>query len=83
MVKQSKYVGLPLVVGTSKASTLQFIKDKLANRLSNWKGKTLSSAGKELLSKSMALALPSYAMLMFKFPKGLCKELSNMMARFW
>lgn len=82
-VTQGKYLGLPLVVGRSKNSVFRFIKENLMSRLQNWKGKLLSNAGKEVLLKSVATALPSYAMSVFRLSKSLCKELSGLMARFW
>ena len=33
--------------------------------------------------KSMAMALPSYAMSVCKLPKKLCQEMSKEMARYW
>ncbi|CAN0921549.1 Uncharacterized mitochondrial protein AtMg00310 [Linum grandiflorum] len=37
----------------------------------------------EILIKSIASAIPCYAMSMFKFSKGLCTRLNKMTARFW
>ena len=82
-VTQGKYLGLPLVVGRSKNSVFRFIRDNLMSRIQNWKGKLLSNAGKEVLLKSVATALLSYAMSVFRLSKSLCKELSGLMARFW
>ncbi|XP_027174276.1 uncharacterized protein LOC113773872 [Coffea eugenioides] len=82
-VSQEKYLGLPLVVGRSKNSVFRFIKENMMARIQNWKGKLLSNAGKDVLLKSVALAVPSYAMSVFKLSKSLCKELSGIMARFW
>ncbi|XP_071920705.1 uncharacterized protein [Coffea arabica] len=82
-VSQAKYLGLPMVIGRSKNSTFKFLKEKMIGKLQGWKGKMLSNAGKEVLLKLVALALPSYTMSVFKLPDGLCKALSNMMARFW
>lgn len=82
-VSQEKYLGLPSVVGRFKNSVFRFIKDNMMKKIQNWKGKLLSNAGKEVLLKSVSLALPSYAMFVFKLSKGLCKELSGIMAKFW
>ena len=43
----------------------------------------LSHAGKEILIKSVAMALPTYTMSCFKLPKVLCKDISKMIATFW
>uniref|UniRef100_A0A2N9FK76 Reverse transcriptase domain-containing protein n=1 Tax=Fagus sylvatica TaxID=28930 RepID=A0A2N9FK76_FAGSY len=48
-----------------------------------WKEKLLSQAGREVLIKAVIQAIPTYAMSCFKFPKGLCSEISSMATRFW
>ena len=55
----------------------------LASKVQSWKGKLRSNAGKEVLLKSMALALPSFAMSVFKLYSNMYKELSGIMAKFW
>jgi hypothetical protein len=40
------YLGLPTFVGKSRNKTFQFIKEKVWNKLNNWKVKFLSQAGK-------------------------------------
>lgn len=49
VVQQSKYLGLPLVIGRSRNSTLRFLKERLTKKLTSWKGKLLSQAGIEVL----------------------------------
>ena len=48
-----------------------------------WKEKLLSSAGKEILIKAVAQAVPSYTMSCFKLPDTLCEELTGMVRQFW
>lgn len=55
----------------------------MEKKMKNWKTKFLSQAGKEVLLKSRIQALPVYTMSCFKLPKGLCQELTKLMARFW
>ncbi len=43
----------------------------------------MSQAGQEVLIKVMIQAIPTYAMSCFKFPAGLCADLSAMATRFW
>ncbi|XP_004301407.1 PREDICTED: putative ribonuclease H protein At1g65750-like [Fragaria vesca subsp. vesca] len=44
---------------------------------------TLSTPRKEVLIKSMALAIPTYPMHCFKFPATMCKEIDAASAKFW
>uniref|UniRef100_A0A803PRY0 Reverse transcriptase domain-containing protein n=1 Tax=Cannabis sativa TaxID=3483 RepID=A0A803PRY0_CANSA len=79
----SMYLGLPSIVGRNKNAVLGFLKEKMRKRINGWEGKFLSRAGKEILIKTVVQALPSYAMNVFLFPIGTCKELERMMANFW
>lgn len=82
-VLHGKYLGLPLVIGRSKNSVFGYIRDKALGKLNGWKGRLLSQAGKEVLLKSVVLAMPSYAMSVFKLSKNLCNDISKGMANFW
>ena len=55
----------------------------MSNKLAGWKEKLLSSAGKEILIKAVAQAVPSYTMSCFKLPDTLCEELTGMVRQFW
>ena len=77
------YLGLPSLVGKSKKHTFRALKEKLDNKLSGWKEKLLSQAGKEVLIKAVAQALPTYTMSIFKLPDSPCDELTGMIRRFW
>jgi hypothetical protein len=52
-------------------------------RVTDWKTKLLSQAGKEILLKAMVQAIPTYSMSIFLIPKELCKEINKMMQKFW
>ncbi|XP_027108907.1 uncharacterized protein [Coffea arabica] len=67
-VKQSRYLGLPL--------------EKVIRRISGWKEKLLSMAGKKMLLKSVVMALPAYVMSCCKLPKELCRGIGKEMAKF-
>ena len=77
------YLGLPLLVGKSKQNTFAQLKQRVANKLTGWKEKLLSNAGKEVLIKAVAQAVPSYTMSCFKLPNTLCEELTGMVRQFW
>jgi hypothetical protein len=63
------------MVGRSRYNSFRSIKDRVWNRLSDWKVKFLSQAGKEILIKAVVQAIPTYCMSVFLLPNTLCKEL--------
>ncbi|KAK9943538.1 hypothetical protein M0R45_009143 [Rubus argutus] len=77
------YLGLPTYVGRAKTDTFHYIKDRLFTKLKGWQGKLLSGAGKEILIRVVAQALPSHAMSCFLLTNNFCKDLQQMCARFW
>ena len=82
-VTQGKYLGLPMVVSRSKQQIFGFVKSNIQQRMSKWKNRFLSTAGKEIMLKSVALAMPTYTMSCFRLPSRLCKELSSLMSNYW
>ncbi|XP_075649856.1 uncharacterized protein LOC142620360 [Castanea sativa] len=82
-VPLEKYLGLPPIIGRGKKQAFEDIKSKVQSKLEGWKGKLLSQAGREILIKLVALAIPVYAMNYFLLPLGLCDDINSMMGKFW
>lgn len=74
-----KYLGVPSVIGKNKRHVLKFVEDKLRSRLGGWNKKFLSKAGKEILLKTVAQALPTYTRSVFLLPMTSCYELEILM----
>ena len=79
----AKYLGIPLFLTPHRKMDLNDIKERVENKLSSWKSKNLSWAGRATLIKSVAFAIPSYSMAVLQFPKGLCNQLDAIVRRFW
>ncbi|CAN6576692.1 unnamed protein product [Malus baccata var. baccata] len=65
-----KYLGLQADFGLSKKAVFAEIRDKMEARLAGWSEQFLSQAGKEVMIKAVAMALPNFAMSCFKLPIG-------------
>lgn len=70
------YLGTPTRIGRSRREVFSFIKEYLWSRLQGWKERLFSSAGQEVLIKSV------YIIQTFLLPKGLCEELRFMVVNF-
>lgn len=77
------YLGLPVISGRSKSEALSFVKERVYKKVQGWKHNLLSQAGREILIKAVASAIPMYPMVCFKFPKGVCDSLNSAITRFW
>lgn len=82
-ITNTKYFGLPSLVGRSKRSVFQYLKDKASKRIQSWQAKPISQAGKSVLIRNVAQAIPSYTMSNFLLPKSLCHELEQMFNNYW
>jgi hypothetical protein len=81
--RNEKYLGLPVYVGKSKMKVFEYLKDRVWKKIQGWKEKFLSKAGKEVLIKACAQAIPMFAMACFDITKGLCDQISSMICRYW
>jgi hypothetical protein len=77
------YLGLSSFVGKLKVQAFSFIKDRVMKKISNWKVKFLSQAGKEVLLKAVIQVIVTYNMCVFQLPTTLCKEINSLMHNFW
>ena len=67
IIKQhEKYLGLLSLVGKNKCNTFHQLIEMLDSKLLGWKEKLLSNVGKEILIKTMAQAMPTYTMRVFR-----------------
>ncbi|XP_010490159.1 PREDICTED: uncharacterized protein LOC104767890 [Camelina sativa] len=80
---QGFYLGLPEAFGGSKVTILRYLKERLQHKVSGWQTNFLSFGGKEILLKSIAMALPSHTISCFKLPKTVSQQLASVMADFW
>ena len=83
-----KYLGLPAVVGRNKKESLNYIRERVWNKLQGWKERLLYQAGKEVFLKVVVqaiptFAIPTFAMSCFKLPKCLIQDIERLIRNFW
>ena len=67
----------------SKVSTFKELQERITKRVLGWKEKTTSKAGREVLLKMVAQAIPTYSMSIFKISKKVCEGINSVMAKYW
>jgi hypothetical protein len=65
---EGKYLQLPTREGRMTKEKLKMTKEKLVNRFNTWVEWHMSMGAKEVLVKSVAQAIPTYTMGIFKLP---------------
>ena len=78
-----RYLGLSVFVGNSKSKVFAYLKERIWSRIQGWKEKLLSRAGKEILIKAVAQAIPTFAMGCFDITKEICGQINTMICRYW
>ena len=78
-----RYLGLPVHLGASKTKEFEYLKERIWQKIQGWQERLLSKAGKEIMIKAVAQAIPTYAMSCFDLTKDLCEEISSMICRYW
>ncbi|XP_074346258.1 uncharacterized protein LOC141685032 [Apium graveolens] len=69
-IGNSKYLGLPSLIGKSKKSVFNYLKDKIWAKVKSWNTKLLSRVGKALLLRNVAQTIPANTMSCFLIPKS-------------
>lgn len=78
-----KYLGLPTYLDRSKKVVFQTIEDRVWKKVKGWKERTLSQAGREVLIKSIAQSIPTYAMQCFRIPESILRNITSLCRNFW
>lgn len=78
-----KYLGLPMPSGKSKVRTFEELQEKISKIVLRWKEKFISKTGREILIKTMAQAIPTYSMSLFKLPRTICDNINSLLAKYW
>ncbi|XP_024195608.1 uncharacterized protein LOC112198716 [Rosa chinensis] len=73
-----KYLGMPLIHSRVNKHTYDSLFDKVQSRLSSWKSKVLSMAGRLTLLQSVTYSIPIYAMQTAKLPVSLCDRIDKL-----
>ena len=71
------------VGGKSKVSTFREVQERVTKKVMGWKEKNISKVGREVLIKTVAQAIPTYSMSMFKIPKRVCDDINSALAQYW
>ena len=77
-----KYLGLQVGGNPRRAQFWDPVVDKIQARLSAWKGRRLSLAGRVCLVKSVLTSIPLFYLSVFKAPSSVCKRIFSIQRRF-
>ena len=77
-----KYLGLEVGGNPRTKQFWEPVINKLKGRLSVWKGRFLSMAGRICLIKSVLTGVPLYYVSLFKAPLAVCKRITSIQRRF-
>ena len=81
--KDTTYLGAPLLLSRAPARDFSYLHSKLEAKLTGWRTKCLSWAGRRTLICSVAQSIPNYSMSTFSIPKKVCDNLDSLSRRFW
>ncbi|XP_021726206.1 uncharacterized protein LOC110693390 [Chenopodium quinoa] len=76
------YLGMPTLTNTVTKQTYAYLCEKIDRRLSGWKSKYLSLAGRVTLAKSAITTMANYSMQSAKIPRTVCDKIDQKSRRF-
>nr|GFB96745.1 RNA-directed DNA polymerase, eukaryota [Tanacetum cinerariifolium] len=78
-----KYLGIMVGSNMNRSHAWDRVIEKVMDRSSKWKAKTLSIGGRFTLTKSVLSSLPLYYFSLFKVPIGVLKRLESCRSNFF
>ncbi|CAN1126042.1 Putative ribonuclease H protein At1g65750 [Linum perenne] len=77
-----RYLGVPILHERTSAQTYQGITDRISNKLSGWKAKSLSLAGRVTLAQSVLAAILAFVMQTAVIPITTCEAIDRLVRNF-
>lgn len=77
-----KYLGTPILHSRISKNQLKDIIEKMSKRLSKWKAKNLSLAGKTTLIKVVTSAMPNHLMQTMELPRKVYDQIDRLNRNF-
>ena len=78
-----KYLGLPTTLGRAFKGAFVTMPNRINGPIRGWRCREASCAGREILLKSVAQAVPTYPMSCFLLPIDTCKKMKSAIANYW
>ncbi|CAN1796639.1 Putative ribonuclease H protein At1g65750 [Linum perenne] len=77
-----RYLGVPILHERTSSQTYQGIIDRISKKLTGWKVKSLSLAGRVTLAQSVLVAIPAYAMQTAVILATTCEAIDRLIRNF-
>ncbi|XP_075658750.1 putative mitochondrial protein AtMg00310 [Castanea sativa] len=77
------YLGAPMFLSRSPSEDFKFLLDKVEAKLSGWRSRCLSWAGRCTFINSLTQTIPNYPLSSFSILAKLCDKLDAFSRRFW
>lgn len=78
-----KFLRLPYLIGQNYKKIFLYLRERILEKITGWKEKLLSQAGKKILIKFVLQAIRSYVMSVFLLPNFLCDEITDVIQQIW
>ncbi|KAM6595903.1 hypothetical protein CsatA_006427 [Cannabis sativa] len=83
MKSDSVYLGLPLFRSLRRSKDLQFLVEKVMQRIKGWKTRLLSKAGRACLIQSVGSSIATYVAASDVIPKTIARKVDKELRDFW
>jgi len=77
-----RYLGILMKTGRNMSDVFEYLPAQVRGRIEGWCGREGSCAGREVLIKSIAQAVPTYSMSCFLLPINICKKVRSTVANY-